>query len=190
MKKSGFCFLGSVCCMVLSILVVNNQEYIGEITSDIAAVLCIIAIVLFLPLGLIFRAIEKRKAYKALSAEQREEIEAIKEQKRERAQIQLEQERERADRRKADRTIVSTAIVNSTTIGKQKSSMASSIVRGTVGTIIHPVVGIAGALTPNKTTTTKTKDVTFSVRYASGRCELEKVKYGSKRYNELARYIA
>jgi hypothetical protein len=53
------------------------------------------------------------------------------------------------------------------------------------------VIGaVAGAVTPKKKITTKTKDVTFSVRYASGRCELEKVKFGSKRYNELARYLA
>lgn len=190
MKKSSFCFFGCLACVLLSMVLVNYHERLGEYAGGVVAVLCLIAFVIFLPAGFVFRAIEKHKAYKSLPPERREEIDADKERKREDARIKMEMEQERAERRKADRTIVSTAIVNSTTIGTQKSSMKSSVVRGAVGSLIHPVIGIAGAVTPTKTTTTKTTDVTFSVRYASGRCKLEKVKFGSARYKELAKYLA
>lgn len=91
---------------------------------------------------------------------------------------------------RAARTIVSTAIVDTTMKSKTKASVTSSVVRGAVGFAIHPVAGAVGALTPKKTTVTKAKTVTFSVRYANGECKLETVKNGSARFKELAKYIA
>ena len=88
-------------------------------------------------------------------------------------------------------TIVSTAIVDTTMKSKTKASAGSSIVRGAVGgAVFGPVGMVAGALTPKKTTVTKAKMVTFSVRYANGECKLETVKNGSARFKELAKYIA
>lgn len=96
---------------------------------------------------------------------------------------------ERLEQLKAANTIVSTAIVNSTLTSKQKASVTSSFVRGAVGTMINPAVGLIGALTPKKKIVTKGGTVTFSILYASGDRTVETVKVGSKRYNELAKYV-
>lgn len=177
MRKSSFCFLGSFIGLLLLAWLVQVQTKSGMYMGEIAGWIMMISFVILLPTGFVYRSKEKRKAYEALPPEEREQ--------------KLAEAHERLEALKADSTIVATAIVNSTTIGKQKASATSAIARGVVGGMVFgPVGAVAGAVTPKKTLTTKTKDVTFSVRYASGRCELEKVKYGSKRYNELARYLA
>lgn len=91
---------------------------------------------------------------------------------------------------RAANTIVSTAIVDTTMKSKTKASVGSSVVRGAVGSVFGPVGTIVGAATPKKTTITKAKTVTFSIRYANGECKLETVKNGSARFKELAKYIA
>ena len=181
MKKSRLCFIGCLVGVLLLSALAKHQATTGEYMGDIAAWVMMISLMILLPAGLVYRFKEKANAYseeewaRKCDEEERKVLAAMEE-------MQL---------LKDDRTIVSTAIVNSTTIGTQKSSAASSIARGAVGGALFGVVGaVAGAVTPKKTLTTKTKDVTFSVRYASGRCELETVKFGSKRYKELAKYIA
>lgn len=184
MRKSCFCFIGSFVGILVLAWLVQVQTNTGKYMGELAAWVMMVSLVFLLPAGFVFRYKEKRKAYEALPPEEQARIEAENERKLEEAQEKLRQ-------LKADSTIVSTAIVNSTTIGKQKSSATSAIARGVVGgALFGPVGAIAGAVTPKKTLTTETKDVTFSVRYASSRCELETVKFGSRRYNELARYIA
>ena len=156
-----------VCLIITAVAAANGAS------SDIGAPLLMIDTVVFI-LCLVRKKPKKETPEKQARREQREA----------RAQAQMEQWKE-------DNTIVSTAIVNSTTIGKQKASVTSSVVRGAVGGAVFGPVGlIAGAVTPKKTITTKTKDVTFSIRYASGRCTTEKVKFGSLRYKELIKYIA
>lgn len=141
--------------------------------SDIGAPLLMIDTVVFI-ICLV------RKKPKKETPERR----ARREQREARAQAQMEQW-------KADNTIVSTAIVNSTTIGKQKASVTSSIVRGAVGGVVFGPVGmVAGAVTPKKKTVTTGATVTFAILYESGKRSVETVKVGSKRYNELAKYIA
>lgn len=144
--------------------------------SDIGAPLLMVDLVVFI----IYRITRPReeKERRKLAKRERRAAQA------ERAQVQMEQW-------KADNTIVSTAIVNSTTIGKQKASVTSSIVRGAVGGVVFGPVGmVAGAVTPKKKTVTTGATVTFSILYASGKRGVETVKVGSKRYNELAKYIA
>ena len=137
-----------------------------------------------IPWGVSMSKKEKRKAYEALSDEERAKEDAEREQKVVAAQ-------ERLERLKAANTIVSTAIVGGTTIGKQKASITSSVVRGAVGgAVFGPVGMIAGAVTPKKKTVIKDAKVTFAILYASGDRTVETVKVGSKRYNELAKYIA
>lgn len=88
-------------------------------------------------------------------------------------------------------TIVSTAIVNTTTIGKTKSSVKSSVVRGAVGgAVFGPIGAVAGAVTPKKTTVFKNDTVTFSILYSNGKRKVETVTVGSIRYNQLAKYLA
>lgn len=97
----------------------------------------------------------------------------------------------KAEEWKVASTIVSTAIVDTTMKSKTKASATSSVVRGAVGYgLLGPAGAAVGALTPKKTTITKAKTVTFSVRYANGECRIETVKNGSKRFYELAKYIA
>ena len=152
--------------------------------GDTAAIVGAVSLV-FLPiLGFIFRSGEKRKAYRALTPEARAKVDADRERKVAEAQAKM-------DTWKADNTIVSTAIVNTTSKGKQRASVTSSVVRGAVGGAIFGPVGlVAGAVTPKKTTITKDMTVTFAILYESGRRNVETVKVGSKRYNELAKYIA
>lgn len=163
--------------MLVVFLMAIYQTETGEYMGEIAGWVMMVSLMILLPAGFVYRFKEKRKAYETLPPEEREQ--------------KLAEAHERLEALKADSTIVSTAIVNSTTIGKQKASVTSSIMRGAIGGMVFgPVGAVAGAVTPKKKITTKTKDVTFSVRYASGRCELETVKFGSRRYNELARYLA
>lgn len=187
MKKSTLCFLGSFIGIPVLVKIAEHQTSTGEYMGDSAAIVMFVAFIVLPVFGFIFRWYEKRKKYQALSIEEREKFDADEEQKREEAH---ERAQERRDAMIADRTIVSTAIVNSTTIGKQRSSVASSVARASVGGLVSPGWALVGALTPKKITTTKTKDVTFSIRYASGRCTTEKVKFGSHRYKELIKYIA
>lgn len=85
--------------------------------------------------------------------------------------------------------IVSTSIVGSTTKSKQKASVTSAVARGVVGGLIFgPIGAVAGAVTPKKKTIETDDKVTFAVLYASGKRDVETVKFGSKRYNELAKY--
>ena len=178
MRKSTFVIVGSI---VISFI---GYQMVQAGGSGAGEFLMVVPPLIGIPWGVKMSKKEARKAYDALSDEERAKVDAERERKAAAAQERLEQ-------LKADTTIVSTAIVNSTTVGKQKSSVGSSFVRGAVGgAVFGPVGMIAGAVTPKKKLTTKTKDVTFSVRYASGRCEVEKVKFGSSRYNELAKYIA
>lgn len=181
MKKSRICFLGCFVGVLVFVFLAKHQVNTGEYIGDIAGIVGAVITLVLLPAGFVYRLKEKDEA---LSEE--EFLEKVDRAERETLAAMAE-----LARAKDDRTIVSTAIVNRTTIGTQKASTASSIVRGTVGGAFFGFVGaVAGAVTPKKTLTTKTKDVTFSVRYASGRCELEKVKFGSRRYKELAKYIA
>lgn len=174
MKKSRLCFLGGLIGVCVLVWMVNYQKRTGIYMGE-AASLVMAASAIMLVAGALNSSSKKRKSY---------ETDPEKERKLAEAYEQLEQ-------LKADSTIVATAIVNSTTIGTQKASAGSSIVRGVAGgAAFGPIGTVAGAVTPKKTLTTETKDVTFSVRYASGRCELEKVKFGSRRYKELARYLA
>lgn len=178
MKKSKFCFLGSFLGVWIAFMMAKYQTETGKYMGDIAVWVLVISLMILLPAGLVCRSKEK---WSAIS----EEEYAEKCDKAEREVLAA------MEQRQLDRTIVSTAIVNSTTVGTQKASVGSSFARGVVGGVTFGVIGaVAGAVTPKKKITTKTKDVTFSVRYASGRCELEKVKFGSKRYCELAKYIA
>ncbi len=121
----------------------------------------------------------------------REEKERRKQAKREQRIARAERTQAQMEQWKADNTIVSTAIVNTTSKSKQKASVTSSVVRGAVGGALFGGVGmVAGAVTPKKTTVTKDTTVTFAILYASGKRSVETVKVGSKRYNELAKYIA
>lgn len=87
--------------------------------------------------------------------------------------------------------IVSVAIVDTTEKSKTKASITSSVVRGAVGgLLLGPVGMVAGAVTPKKKTVTETKTVTFAVLYANGERKLETVKHDSKRFKELAKYLA
>jgi len=140
-----------------------------------------------LPVGIYKRLKAKRAAYNALTDAEKDRIAAERERKAEEAAQAWATMKEEI---RAANTIVSTAIVDTTMKSKTKSSVTSSVVRGAVGYAIHPVAGAVGALTPKKTTITKAKTVTFSVRYADGHCKLETVKNGSARFKELAKYIA
>ena len=184
MKKSKICFMGSFIGILSIVGMANHQTSTGEYMGDAAAIVGAVSLV-FLPiLGFVFRSGEKRKEYRALTPEARARVDADRERKVAEAQ-------EKMDKWKADNTIVSTAIVNSTTIGKQKASVTSSIVRGAVGGAIFGPVGlVAGAVTPKKKTITTGATVTFAILYESGKRSVETVKVGSKRYNELAKYIA
>lgn len=131
---------------------------------------------------------KKREAYEALSPEEKSEVDAKKKAEAEQmAQFYAQAAEDRAQ----GKTIVSTAIVDSTAKSKTKASATSSVVRGAVGGAVFGPIGlVAGAVTPKKKTITKNKDVTFAILYANGKRDLEKVKVGSKRYNELAKYLA
>lgn len=180
MKKSGKCFWLSLVCFILAGLMVyldKNTDLNGQTLETIGVSSMVLCTLVFIPAGCVFRLKEKRQAFKALPKEEREKLEA--------------KALENAKAFREDRTIVSAAIVNTTSKGKQKASATSSIVRGAVGgALFGPVGMVAGAVTPKKTTVTKDMTVTFSVLYESGRRDVETVKVGSKRYNELAKYIA
>ena len=171
--------------IVMTGIAVNPSGSISEEEAlNVARISLSLSLFVFLPLRFIFRWYEKRKEYQALSQKERERLDADRERKIAQAQAQM-------DEWKADRTIVSTAIVNTTSNGKQRASVTSSVVRGAVGGAIFGPVGlVAGAVTPKKTTITKDMTVTFAILYESGRRNVETVKVGSKRYNELAKYIA
>ena len=191
-KKSKLCFwlsfIGFLLMFVMMEMYENSNSGISEETlTMIACGSAIASMFVFLPLGFIFRFIEKRKEYQALPLEERERLDAIKERQTAEAQARAQEMREEM---LADRTIVSTAIVNTTSKGKQRASVTSSIVRASVGGLVSPGWALVGALTPKKTTVTKDMTVTFSILYASGKRSVETVKVGSKRYNELAKYIA
>lgn len=178
MKKSSLVILSSVVLSFVGYLMEKNSS------SAIGEFLLVIPVLVGLPIGLSMSKKEKRKEYNALSEEERAKKDAEKEQK-------LAEAQERLERWKLESTIVSTAIVSGTTIGKQKSSVTSSFVRGAVGgAVFGPVGMIAGAVTPKKKIVTKGGTVTFSILYAAGNRSVETVKVGSKRYNELARYLA
>lgn len=151
--------------------------------SSVGEFLLVLPPLIGIPWGVSLSKKEAKKAYDALSDEERAKVDADRAKKVAEAQ-------ERFEQAKANSTIVSTAIVNATTTGKQKASVTSSIVRGAVGgAVFGPAGAIAGAVTPKKTTVTKGTTVTFAILYASGKRSVETVKVGSKRYNELAKYV-
>ena len=170
-------------CLIVTVVAAALQA-----PSEIGVVLLILDFVLFVICVIrvfikCIRRVFSRKRTKQYSQRElaRQEHRA---QRAKEAQIKREQ-------RIADNTIVSTAIVNSTMVGKQKASVTSSIVRGAVGGFVFGPIGmVAGAVTPKKKIVTKDATVTFSVLFESGRSSVETVKVGSTRYNELAKYIA
>lgn len=94
-------------------------------------------------------------------------------------------------RKQQNSEIVSTAIINTTTVSKTKSSVKSSVVRGAVGgAVFGPIGAVAGAVTPKKTTVMKDDTVTFAILYANGKRKVETVKVDSIRYYQLAKYLA
>lgn len=181
MKKSKIVLALSVACMAVGVIAKDNEN---------AAALAGFGMIVLLPISLSIRKKEKKAEYAQLPAEEKEKIDA----ERERAEAKRQEQEERLNElkavREADKTIVSTAIVNTTSKGTQKASVTSSVVRASVGGLFSPGWALVGALTPKKTTVTKDMTVTFSILYASGKRGVETVKVGSKRYNELAKYIA
>lgn len=177
MKKSTLVIVGSI---VLS-FVGYQMSQAGA--SSVGDLLMVIPPLVGIPVGVRMSKKEAQKAYNALSDEERAKVDSENERKVAAAHERLEQ-------LKANTTIVSAAVVGGTTIGKQKSSVTSSIVRGAVGgTLFGPIGAVAGAVTPKKKIVTKGGKVTFSILYASGNRSVETVKVGSKRYNELAKYV-
>lgn len=185
MKKSSWLIYGSIVLSFVGYLLQDNGiESVGQF-------LLVIPLFTMLPIGISQHKKEKKAEYDALSPEEKAKVDA----QQEAAQQELARLNEQMAQQKAERaqgkTIVSTAIVDSTGKSKTKASATSSVVRGAVGgAVFGPVGMIAGAVTPKKNTITKTKDVTFAILYANGKRDLEKVKVGSKRYNELAKYLA
>jgi hypothetical protein len=81
-----------------------------------------------------------------------------------------------------DRTPVAAVVVTS----KDKLSTSGGLGGAVVGGLIAgPVGAVVGASAGKKTEVTG-QEVTFSVRYQSGRTGVETVKAGSKRFKELA----
>ena len=190
MSLGGKVMLGAILCAVGIAMGVNGGD------SNTAGMLTMASayIMLYGFIGwLIGRARRKKKAaYEALSPEEKAAYDAKKEEEARVIAQFCEQERARAAEDRAQgKIIVSTAIVDSTAKSKTKASATSSVVRGAVGGALFGGVGmVVGAVTPKKKTITKNKDVTFAILYANGKRDLEKVKVGSKRYNELAKYLA
>lgn len=184
MKKSAKYFWTSFVVTAVSMLAVNNGMEADHPLLPIMSIALMVAWFVLIPIGFYHRSKEKKAAYNALPPEEKARVDVANEQKVAAAQAHWEEVR-------AANTIVSTAIVDTTMKSKTKASAGSSVVRGAVGgALFGPVGMVAGAVTPKKTTITKAKTVTFSVRYANGDCRLETVKNGSARFKELAKYIA
>lgn len=187
MKSGKLCLWSGVFGTVLGVSWIVNAAGREEMLNA-GTFLFLVSLFVLIPVGLRKRSKTKREAYNALSEVDRERIEVERAQKAEEAAEKWKQMKEEI--REAN-TIVSTAIVDTTSKSKTKASASSSVVRGAVGGALFGTVGmVAGAVTPKKTTITKAKTVTFSVRYANGECKLETVKNGSARFKELAKYIA
>ena len=154
-------------------------------SSDIGAPLLMIDTVVF-----IVYLLTRKKKRKIVTPEEQERREHVAQAQQEYREKCAEIAQANRERKIANNTIVSTAIVSTTSKGKQKASVTSSIVRASVGGLVSPGWALVGALTPKKTTVTKDTKVTFAILYASGKRSVETVKVGSKRYNELAKYIA
>lgn len=179
MKKGTLCLWSGIIGTVLGMSWGINANGREEV-AGMGAVLFLFSLFVLLPFG-IFRRV---KAKRSMTEEEKACADAERERKVAETQRRLEEMR-------AARTIVSTAIVDTTMKSKTKASAGSSIVRGAVGgALFGPVGMVTGAVTPKKTTITKAKTVTFSVRYANGECRLETVKNGSARFKELAKYLA
>ena len=185
MKKGTLCLWIGIFGTVLGMSWGINANGRTEI-AGMGATLFLVSLFALLPVGIYSRRKTKRDACNALSEEEKEKLAEERECKAEEAAQEWSAMKEEM---RAARTIVSTAIVDTTMKSKTKASVGSSIVRGAVGSVFGPVGTIVGAATPKKTTVTKAKTVTFSVRYANGECRLETVKNGSDRFKELAKYI-
>lgn len=178
MKKGTVCLWSGIIGAALGLSWIANAAGRAEV-AGMGTLLFVVSVVL-IPVG-IYR---RRKAYNALSDAEKQRLADERDRKAEEARQHWEAVR-------IANTIVSTAIVDTTMTSKTKASAGSSIVRGAVGYgLFGPAGAAVGALTPKKTTVTKAKTVTFSVRYANGECRLETVKNGSARFKELAKYIA
>lgn len=187
MKKGTLCLWSGIIGTVLGMSWGINANGREEV-AGMGALLFLISLFVLLPVGIYRRVKAKREAYGALSAEEKDRLAEERERKAEQAAQDWAVMKEEM---RAAKTIVSTAIVDTTMKSKTKASATSSIVRGAVGGYVFGPIGlVAGAVTPKKTTVTKAKTVTFSVRYADGHCQLETVKNGSARFKELAKYIA
>jgi hypothetical protein len=187
MEKGKLCLWGGVFGTALGGSWIVNAAGREDLLNA-GMFLFLVSLFVLIPVGLHSRSKAKREAYNALSEVEKERIAAARERAAEESAEKLKQMKEE---RRAANTIVSTAIVDTTTKSKTKASASSSVVRGAVGGALFGGVGmVVGAVTPKKTTITKAKTVTFSVRYANGECKLETVKNGSARFNELAKYIA
>lgn len=180
MKKGTMIILGSIAVMILGVRLATEKVC----DETFCQVLTFTAMFVGIPFGIHSTRKENKARYEALSPAARARIDEQK-------AVKLREAQEKREQWVEDHTIVSTAIVDTTQKSKTKASATSSVVRGAVGGALFGPVGlVAGAVTPKKKTVTKNKEVTFAIRYASGRCETEVVKAGSSRFNELAKYIA
>ena len=188
MSIGGKMMVVGVVLYILGAVVKPNDAEVGQAFLTISGCVLFYGFVAWL-VGRSRR--KKQAAYEALSPEEKVAFDAEQEAKKAARDEKWTKIYEQAVEEEKGRAIVSTAIVDSTGKSKTKASATSSVVRGAVGgAVFGPVGMVVGAVTPKKKTVTKTKDVTFAILYANGNRDLEKVKVGSKRYNELAKYLA
>jgi hypothetical protein len=133
-------------------------------------------------------------AIKNFDIQRKEELERKETEKQEKKAEQLKKAEQIKEKKEQDRRIINSynrgkqikQVMILNTVNDSKKSFTSSVVRGTVGSVLGPVEAVGGALSgKNKITSKKT----FLIEYMNGNKITKTVDTNSKEYKELCKYI-
>lgn len=161
-RFSTLCFgLSPIMFLLAGILSFNKDLFVGMAS---------IGTFLFFPIGVISRINESYERFASLPPEKQERI------------LQSEQ------RARENTTIVSVTLLDAESTQTTSPSHSRTRLYNTKSIFGHPYMIARTVTKPGKTTITPTS-FTFLVEYASGRQEIETVKYKSLRYNMLIKHL-
>lgn len=190
----------AIICIGFTTVVVGGHEDIGFELPEEMEMVCAIpgaaGIVVLLPLSLIFRRFDptlrakrKEKKVEKLVEKTQKEYQKANEKEIKKAENEKRRAREaelnayRIEQQRLDNIPVSAKVITSSAETKTSGGLGGAV----VGSLFGGVPGaIVGASVSGKRTTVTGEQVTFAVKYKSGRTGTETVKVGSKRFEELA----